>query len=214
MTVDTDPFPAVIVGMVDARLPKSKGKEKIELAPVQHIIKKNAQPRLKIDLFSNAPPTEFSGPAIVQSMSTSSDEENDRPVVLCSNCKARVMLTEPKEKLHRTPIPRPQSTISTAPSKKPSEGQRIKVFERLGPKQQTDDSTSVRRRLDFDAPFYNEEYYSRNSSSSCSSAKPRSFKPPEPRDQRWYSYNSPTGMYTALSKSQKRQRQRIDCLAR
>ncbi|KAM2961650.1 hypothetical protein FF1_031202 [Malus domestica] len=117
MTVDTDPFPLATVGMVDARLPKSKGKEKIELALVQHILKKNSQPRLKIDLFSNALPTEFSRSAIVQSMSDSSDEENGGPVVLCSNYKARVILTEPKEKLPQTPTPRQQSAISTTPSK-------------------------------------------------------------------------------------------------
>ncbi|KAM2507026.1 hypothetical protein EV2_030150 [Malus domestica] len=88
--------------MVDARLPKSKGKEKVGFAPVQHILKKGSQPRLKINLFSNAPPTELSGPAIVESMSDSSEEENDGPIVLCSNCKARVVLTEPKEKLPQT----------------------------------------------------------------------------------------------------------------
>ncbi|KAM1348418.1 hypothetical protein ACFX2F_002598 [Malus domestica] len=76
MTIDTDPFPSATVGLVDALLPKSKGKEKIEFTPVQHIIKKGSQPRLKIDIFSNAPPTEFSGSAIVQSMTDSSEEEN------------------------------------------------------------------------------------------------------------------------------------------
>ncbi|KAM2056777.1 hypothetical protein ACFX16_029541 [Malus domestica] len=97
-----DPFPSATIGMVDARLPKSKGKEKVGFAPVQHILKKGSQPRLKINLFSNAPPTELSGPAIVESMSDSSEEENDGPIVLCSNCKARVVLTEPKEKLPQT----------------------------------------------------------------------------------------------------------------
>ncbi|KAM2425007.1 hypothetical protein ACFX1W_022497 [Malus domestica] len=75
MTVDTDPFPSATVGMVDARLPKSKGKEKVEFAPVQHILKQSSQPRLKIDLFSNAPPTKLLGPAIVESMLDSSEEE-------------------------------------------------------------------------------------------------------------------------------------------
>ncbi|KAM1344338.1 hypothetical protein ACFX2I_008312 [Malus domestica] len=60
MTVDTDPFPSATVGMVDARLPKSKGKKKVGFAPVQHILKQSSQPRLKIDLFSNASPTELS----------------------------------------------------------------------------------------------------------------------------------------------------------
>ncbi|KAM1941476.1 hypothetical protein ACFX13_029052 [Malus domestica] len=43
ITVNMDPFPLVTVGMVDARLPKSKGKEKVEFAPVQHILKQNSQ---------------------------------------------------------------------------------------------------------------------------------------------------------------------------
>ncbi|KAM1010405.1 hypothetical protein ACFX2I_045819 [Malus domestica] len=66
---------------------------------VPHILKKGSQPRLKIDLFSNAPPTELSGPAIVESMSDSSEDGNGGPIVLCSNCKARIVLTEPKRKL-------------------------------------------------------------------------------------------------------------------
>ncbi|KAM1804003.1 hypothetical protein ACFX12_029919 [Malus domestica] len=98
MTVDVDPFPSATVGMVNAHLPKSKWKGKAEFVPVQHVPKKNSQPRLKIDLFSNEPPTEFSGPTIVESMLDSSAEEIDRPMVLCSNCRARVLLTEPKER--------------------------------------------------------------------------------------------------------------------
>ncbi|XP_050116057.1 uncharacterized protein LOC126593931 [Malus sylvestris] len=112
------------------------------------------------------------------------------------------------------PTSQHQSAITAKPLKEPSKGHRQKVFGRLDPIKQTDGPTSVRRRLDFDAPFYNEDYYSCISSSSSSSANQKTFRPPEPRDQRWYSYNSPTGMYTALSKSQKRRRQRIDCLAR
>ncbi|KAM1076988.1 hypothetical protein ACFX19_024863 [Malus domestica] len=143
-------------------------------------------------------------------MSDSSVEESDGPIVLCSNCRARVVLTEPKEKLSQTQAPtsRQQSTATVAPPKKPSEGQRQKMFDKLGPQKQTDGPTSVRRYIDFDASFYNEDYYSRNSISSSSSGNKKTFKPPEPRDQRWYSYNSPTGMYIALSKSKKRQRQR------
>ncbi|KAM1207786.1 hypothetical protein ACFX2G_008391 [Malus domestica] len=142
---------------------------------VQHVLKKGSQPRLKIDLFSNTPPTELSGQAIVKSMSDSSEEENDGPIVLCSNCKTRVVLTEPKEKLPQTQMlpSRHQSAIMAEPSKEPSESQRQKVFDRLGPRKQTDGSTSVRRCLDFDEPFYNKDYYSRNSSSSSSSANPK-----------------------------------------
>ncbi|XP_070677016.1 uncharacterized protein [Malus domestica] len=44
MTVDTDLFPSATIGMVDARLPKSKGKENVEFAPVQHILKRGSQP--------------------------------------------------------------------------------------------------------------------------------------------------------------------------
>ncbi|KAM1304564.1 hypothetical protein ACFX2F_022211 [Malus domestica] len=69
MTVDADPFPSATVGMVDAHLPKRKWKRKAESVPLQHVPKKNSQPRLKIDLFSNEPPTKFSGPAVVESMS-------------------------------------------------------------------------------------------------------------------------------------------------
>ncbi|KAM1265612.1 hypothetical protein ACFX2J_035280 [Malus domestica] len=112
------------------------------------------------------------------------------------------------------PTSRHQSAITVEPLKEPGEGQRQKVFDRLSPRKQTDGLTLVRRRLDFDAPFNNEDYYSRNYSSSSSSANPKTFRPSKPRDQRWYSYNSSTGMYTALFKSQKRRRQHIDCLAR
>ncbi|KAM2462347.1 hypothetical protein PS1_013228 [Malus domestica] len=135
MTVDVNPFPLAMVGMVDARLPKSKGKEKAEFVPVQHVPKQHSQPRLKIDLFSNEPPTKFSEPVVVESMSDSSVEENDGPIVLCSNCRARVVLTEPKEKLPQTQTPTSwqQSTGTATPPKKPSEGQCQKVFDRLGP---------------------------------------------------------------------------------
>ncbi|KAM1897511.1 hypothetical protein ACFX14_031968 [Malus domestica] len=81
MTVDTNPFPSATVGMIDACLPKSKGKEKVEFAPIQHIRKQSSQPRLKMDLFSNVPPTKLSGPAIVEPMSNYNDEENGGPIV-------------------------------------------------------------------------------------------------------------------------------------
>ncbi|KAM1147170.1 hypothetical protein ACFX2I_038860 [Malus domestica] len=77
-----------------------------------------------------------------------------------------------------------------------------------------EETPSVRRCLDFDASFYDEDYYIRNSSSSESSRSQKTFKPPEPRDQRWYTYHSLKGVYTALSKSQKRRYQRINCMAR
>ncbi|KAM1556891.1 hypothetical protein ACFX10_040375 [Malus domestica] len=88
------------------------------------ILKKGSQPRLKINLFSNAPPTKLSVPAIVESMSDSSEDGNGGPIVLCSNCKAHVILTEPKGKLPlmQMPTSQPQSTITTKLSKEPSEG--------------------------------------------------------------------------------------------
>ncbi|KAM1395392.1 hypothetical protein FF2_030852 [Malus domestica] len=77
-----------------------------------------------------------------------------------------------------------------------------------------EETPPVRRRLDFDASFYDDDYYKRNSSSSGSSRSQKTFRPPEPRDQRWYTYHSSKGVYTALSKSQKCRHQRIDCMAR
>ncbi|KAM2867361.1 hypothetical protein COP2_023288 [Malus domestica] len=125
MTVDADSFPSATVGMVDACFPKSKGKGKAEFVPVQHVPKTHSQPRLKIDIFSNEPPTEFSGPAVVKSMLDSNVEESDEPIVLCSNCRAHVVITEPKEKLPQTQTPtsRQQSTATAAPTNEPSEGQ-------------------------------------------------------------------------------------------
>ncbi|KAM1362425.1 hypothetical protein PS1_027780 [Malus domestica] len=105
MTIDVDPFPSATVGMVDAYLPKSKGKWKAEFVPTQHVPKKNSRLRLKIDLFSNEPPTGFSRPATVKCMSDFSAEETDRPMVLCSSCKACVVLTEPNERPLQAPTP-------------------------------------------------------------------------------------------------------------
>ncbi|KAM2867801.1 hypothetical protein COP2_023676 [Malus domestica] len=70
-----------------------------------------------------------------------------------------------------TPTPRQPSKAATTPPKELGGGQRQKVFDRLGPQEWTNDPTLARRRLDFNAPFYNEDYYSRNSSSSSSSCE-------------------------------------------
>ncbi|KAM2922797.1 hypothetical protein COP2_039116 [Malus domestica] len=51
MTVDVDHFPSTTVGMVDAHLPKNKGKGKAEFVLIQHVPKQNSRLRLKIDLF-------------------------------------------------------------------------------------------------------------------------------------------------------------------
>ena len=70
MGVDADPFPTTTLGMVDAHLPRDKGKGRIEFVSARHVPKKSSQPRLKIDLFSNAPPQNSVGRAIVESIST------------------------------------------------------------------------------------------------------------------------------------------------
>ncbi|KAM2162673.1 hypothetical protein ACFX1Q_040437 [Malus domestica] len=96
MMVDMDPFPSATVSMVDAHLPKENGR-----LILPQILKKGSQPRLKINLFSNAPPTKLSVPAIVESMSDSSEDGNGGPIM---------------------PTSQPQSTITTKLSKEPSEG--------------------------------------------------------------------------------------------
>ncbi|KAB2617461.1 hypothetical protein D8674_013330 [Pyrus ussuriensis x Pyrus communis] len=108
MSVDIDLFPTATVSMVDAHLPRDKGKRKAEFVPMQFVLKQNSQPRLKINLFSNKPP---------QDLSDSSAEETDEPMVSCSQCKTSVVLTEPKEKLLRTERPR-QTPTTAAPSQK------------------------------------------------------------------------------------------------
>ena len=55
-------------------------------------------------------------------------------------------------------------------------------FQQACPQTKDTKPSLVRRRLDFDAPFYNEDYYTRNSGSSSSPVNQRTFKPPEPRD--------------------------------
>ncbi|KAB2620547.1 beta-glucosidase 24-like [Pyrus ussuriensis x Pyrus communis] len=203
MAVDVNPFPSTTIGMVDAHIPKNK--RKAEYIPVQHIRKRNGQTRLKIDLFSNAPPTERLGPPIDEPMIGSSSDETHESRVSCDHCKTPV---EPGKKTSSTP-----STTPTTSPRGLGNGPRRQVFDRLGPQVRPKDQAPVRRRLDFDVPFYNEDYYLRNTSSSGSPADRKTFKPPRALDQRWYSYNSPTGLYMALSKSQKCRRQRIDCMA-
>ncbi|KAB2632331.1 plasma membrane ATPase 1-like [Pyrus ussuriensis x Pyrus communis] len=109
-------------------------------------------------------------------MSDSSAEEADGLVILCSRCKVNVIFTEPKEK--------PSQVVDT--------GQRQRVFDRLGHQTRIDEQPSTRQCLNFNTSFYNDDYYARNSSSSSSSVSQNTFKPPEPRDQRWYNYNSST----------------------
>ncbi|KAM0986422.1 hypothetical protein ACFX2C_013598 [Malus domestica] len=101
---------------------------------------------MKIDLFSNEPPKDFSGPAIVESMSDSSTEEADGAMVLCSRCKVNIILAELKEKLLRATIPQQSSVVAMTPQKVLEVSQRQKVFDRLGSQAQNDKSPPVRRR--------------------------------------------------------------------
>ena len=91
-----------------------------------------------------------------------STDEDSGSAVLCSKCKANVN-TEPKEK--SSPPIMEQPTAATQ-QKVLNAGQHQGVFYRLGPKVRVEETPSVRRCLDFDAPFYDEDYYIRNSSSS------------------------------------------------
>ncbi|KAM0970324.1 hypothetical protein PS1_018620 [Malus domestica] len=210
MSVDTDPFPTATVNMVDACLPKDKGKGKAEDVATQRFRNQNSRPRFMADFRSNKPPTALTGPAIVKPMVDYTTDEDSRTTVLCSKCRAKVG-SEPDEK--------PSSLITERPTaatqqKVAEVGQHQGVFYRLGPKVRMEETPPVRRRFDFDASFYDDDYYKRNSSSSESSRSQKTFKPPEPRNQRWYTYHYSKGVYTALSKSQKRRHKRIDCMAR
>ncbi|KAM1746162.1 hypothetical protein ACFX11_012817 [Malus domestica] len=69
-----------------------------KFVPMLHVLKQNSRPRLKIDLFSNELPRDFSGPAVIKPMLGSSVEDADRPMLLCSRYRANVIFTEPKEK--------------------------------------------------------------------------------------------------------------------
>ncbi|KAM2464054.1 hypothetical protein ACFX1W_003325 [Malus domestica] len=170
----------------------------------------NPRPCFTADFRSNKPPTVLTGPAIVKPMIAYSTNDEGGSVLLCRKCKANVN-AEPKEKLSLAIVEQPTAVTQ---QKVLNVGQHQRVFNRLGPKVQVEETPPVRRRLDFDASFYDEDYYVRNSSSSESSKCQKTFKPPEPRDQRWYTYHSSKGVYTTLSKSQKRLHQRIDCMAR
>ncbi|KAM2350184.1 hypothetical protein ACFX1X_013612 [Malus domestica] len=210
MSVDTDPFPTTTVNMVDACLPQDKGKGKAEAVATQRFRNQNSQPRFMADFRSNEPPTALTGPAIVKPMMDYNTNEDNGIAILCSKCRAKVNI-EPGEK---SPPPiMEQPTVATQ-QKVTNVGQHQGVFDRLGPKVRMEETPSVRRCLDFDASFYDDDYYIRNSSSSESSRSQKTFKLPEPRDQHWYTYHSSKVVYTTLSKSQKRQHQRIDCMAR
>ena len=189
MGVDTDPFPTTTVGMVEAHLPRNKEKEKIEFVSARHIPRKGTQSRLQIDLFSNPPPRDSVRPAIVEPMSSSKvevvpvrrfltkgsqprllsrsgTEETIKLATRCTQCKEDVPI-KPRARPQQIEVPCVRSVPMTL-QKTPGSSPRNTVFNRLGPQEVK--SSSARRRLDFDTPFYNEDYYSRNSSSSSSSA--------------------------------------------
>ncbi|KAM2386307.1 hypothetical protein ACFX1X_038799 [Malus domestica] len=150
ISVDTDPFPTAIVNMVDARLPRDKGKGKAEVATPQRSLNHNSRPRFNANFRSNKPPTALTGPAIVKPMIDYSTDEDSGSAVLCSKCKANVN-TKPKEKSYPPIMEQPtaatQQNVLNA-------GQHQGVFDRLSPKVRVQETPSVRRRLDFDALFY------------------------------------------------------------
>ncbi|KAM1087239.1 hypothetical protein ACFX2B_012639 [Malus domestica] len=162
MSVDTDPFPTATVNMVDVCLPKDKGKGKAKAVTTQRFLNQNSRPRFMADFRSNKPPTTLTGPAIVKPMTDYSTDEDSGTTVLCNKCKANVNI-EPKEKSN--PLIMEQPTAATQ-QKVINAGQHQGVFDRLSPKVRVEETPSVRRCLDFDAPFYDEDYYIRNSSSS------------------------------------------------
>ncbi|KAM1416750.1 hypothetical protein ACFX2I_008249 [Malus domestica] len=175
MSVDTDPFPTATVNMVDAYLPKDKGKGKAEVVETQRPRNQNFRPRFMADFRSNKPPTALTGPVIVKPMMDYSTDEDSGTAVLCRKCRAKVD-SEPEEKPSSQPVAATRQRVA-------NEGQHPGVFGRLGPKVRMEETPPVRRRLDFDASFYDDDYYKRNSSSSESSRSQKTFKPPEPRDQ-------------------------------
>ncbi|KAM1236971.1 hypothetical protein ACFX2G_038776 [Malus domestica] len=175
MDVNTDLFPTVTINMVNACLPRDKGKGKAEIVPIQFVPKQNFRPQVKTDLFSSEPPQDLFGPTIVESMSSSNTEEIEEPMILCNRCKANV---KPKEMLRQIGILQQVPTTAMTPQHMLGTGQRHKVFDKLGPQVQNIKPFSARRRLDFDTPFYNEDYYARNSGSSSSPVSQRTFRPP------------------------------------
>ncbi|KAM2114304.1 hypothetical protein ACFX1Q_022864 [Malus domestica] len=110
MSVDTDPFPTTTVSMVNACLPKDKGKGKAEAVTTQRFRNQNSRPRFMADFRSNEPPTALTGPAIVKPMTDYSTDEDSGTAVLCSKCKAKVII-EPKEKSSPPKMEQPTAVI-------------------------------------------------------------------------------------------------------
>ncbi|KAM2991111.1 hypothetical protein FF2_004871 [Malus domestica] len=110
MSVDTDLFPTTTVNMVDACLPKDKGKGKAEAVATQRFHNQNSRPRFMVDFRSNEPPTALTGPAIVKPMMDYSTDEDSETAVLCSKCRAKVNI-EPEGK--SSPLIMEQPTAAT-----------------------------------------------------------------------------------------------------
>ncbi|KAM2171428.1 hypothetical protein EV2_035716 [Malus domestica] len=104
-------------------------------------------------------------------MSSSSAEEIEEPMIVCSQC-------EPKEKSRQIGKPQQVPITAMTPQKVLGTFQSHKVFDRLGPQVQDTKPSFARRRLDFDVPFYNEVYYTCNSGSSSSPVNQHTFRPP------------------------------------
>ncbi|KAM1755471.1 hypothetical protein ACFX12_007798 [Malus domestica] len=138
----------------------------------------NSRPHFMADFRSNKPPTALTGPAIVKLMTEYNTDKESGSALLCRKCKANVN-AEPKEKL--SPAIMEQPTVATE-QKVLNAGQHQRVFDRLGPKVRLEETHSVRRCLDFNTSFYDEDYYISNSGSSESSQSQKTFKPSEPRD--------------------------------
>lgn len=147
----------------------------------------------------------------------SSSSDSEETFVLCTRCKAEVTIADPKRQNHLQPLSTKMKVLaeqqdSAFISNNQVLGASSGVFGRLGP-QNVEQNPPVRRRLNFDKSFYDDDYFARRSATSSSSI-PRTFKPPEPRGQQWHGYNLPARAYTVLSKSQKRRQQRNGCNAR
>ncbi|XP_070668828.1 uncharacterized protein [Malus domestica] len=128
MSVDTDPFPTATVNMVDAYLPKDKGKGKAEVVETQRPRSQNCRPRFMANFRSNKPPTALTGPAIVKPMMDYSTDKDSGAAVLCGKCKAKVN-SEPEEK------PSSQLVATTRPKKR--RHQRIDCMARRRAAQET-----------------------------------------------------------------------------
>lgn len=105
MVVDTNLFSSTTVSMVNAHLPKDKRKGKAEFISTQYVLKQNSRLRLKVDLSLDEPAKYFWNPAYVEAISDSSTKETNELMVLGSQCKSNVIITEPKEKPFRAKAP-------------------------------------------------------------------------------------------------------------